>query len=393
MTADPQNRAEIRDLCDNIRRRALSPIVRQRIKLKNAGGGKMTGCCPFHKERSPSFYVYDRAPTHYHCFGCGAHGDAVTLYMELDNVHFLDAVQMAAAAVGIIADVQGLRNKQYKMAEPAPTPEEDEAARKKERDVCRKMWNEALPAAGTIVEKYLAEIRKISIADLPGGIIPPSLRFYSDCPYWIPDNWNRGKMKLLGKFPAMIAPLQAFDRSIQGIHLTYLDPRTGEKLKREIDGRKLPSKKMRGLSWGCAIRLAEAAEFMSCGEGIENVLSGMSCGAPGGWAAGSLGNLAGRGIGTGLQHPKRLDLKLPSVYPDMTWPYFRLPEITKRVLELQDNDSKDPPAAEKLFDRSLRRIQKLGMTPFKFVPPEGMDVNAAVIAGILQPGSFNAAFA
>ena len=44
-------------------------------------GANFTGCCAFHQERTPSMYVYAEQQT-YHCFGCGAHGDAITLIRE-----------------------------------------------------------------------------------------------------------------------------------------------------------------------------------------------------------------------------------------------------------------------------------------------------------------------
>ena len=66
-------------------------LIDARVKLKRAGR-EYTACCPFHDERSPSFYV---SPTKqfYHCFGCGAHGTAIKFLMEYDRLEFLDAVE------------------------------------------------------------------------------------------------------------------------------------------------------------------------------------------------------------------------------------------------------------------------------------------------------------
>lgn len=58
----------------------------------------MRGCCPFHEERSPSFYVY---ADHYHCFGCGKHGDAVSWLTEKQGLAFPDAVRELAQAAGL----------------------------------------------------------------------------------------------------------------------------------------------------------------------------------------------------------------------------------------------------------------------------------------------------
>jgi DNA primase len=58
----------------------------------------MKGCCPFHAEKTPSFYVYDDG---YHCFGCGAHGDAIGFVMQTGNRSFIEAVQTLAAEAGL----------------------------------------------------------------------------------------------------------------------------------------------------------------------------------------------------------------------------------------------------------------------------------------------------
>ena len=66
--------------------------------LKRAGNNH-TGCCPFHQERSPSMHVYDDG--HYHCYGCGAHGDVFTVIREKEHLDFSDAVEVLARRAGI----------------------------------------------------------------------------------------------------------------------------------------------------------------------------------------------------------------------------------------------------------------------------------------------------
>lgn len=63
-------------------------------------GANFACCCPFHQERTPSMYIYT-ADQHYYCFGCKAHGDAITLLREKENVSFSDAVEMLAKRAGI----------------------------------------------------------------------------------------------------------------------------------------------------------------------------------------------------------------------------------------------------------------------------------------------------
>ena len=80
-------------------------VVQQRVPLKRAGR-EWTACCPFHDERTPSFYV-SPAKQFYHCFGCGAHGSAVRFLMEYDRLEFPDAVEELAQSVGLAVPHEG----------------------------------------------------------------------------------------------------------------------------------------------------------------------------------------------------------------------------------------------------------------------------------------------
>ncbi|MGS1077511.1 DNA primase [Pseudoxanthomonas beigongshangi] len=74
-------------------------VVSARVPLKRQGK-EYSACCPFHDERSPSFTV---SPTKqfYHCFGCGAHGTALSFLMNYDRLEFLDAVEELARRNGM----------------------------------------------------------------------------------------------------------------------------------------------------------------------------------------------------------------------------------------------------------------------------------------------------
>lgn len=80
-------------------------VVQQRVPLKRAGR-EWTACCPFHDERTPSFYV-SPAKQFYHCFGCGAHGSAIKFLMEYDRLEFPDAVEELAQTVGVTVPHEG----------------------------------------------------------------------------------------------------------------------------------------------------------------------------------------------------------------------------------------------------------------------------------------------
>ena len=69
------------------------------VPLKKAGAN-YAACCPFHNEKSPSFTV---SPTKqfYHCFGCGAHGTAISFLMEYSGLGFVDAIKDLSSRVGL----------------------------------------------------------------------------------------------------------------------------------------------------------------------------------------------------------------------------------------------------------------------------------------------------
>lgn len=93
MSIPPRFLSELRD------RLTLSEIIGRRVRLARAGR-EFKGCCPFHQEKSPSFYVNDDKQF-YHCFGCGAHGDAIEFLMQHDNLAFTEAVEMLAPLAGM----------------------------------------------------------------------------------------------------------------------------------------------------------------------------------------------------------------------------------------------------------------------------------------------------
>ncbi|TCH97884.1 DNA primase [Roseococcus sp. SYP-B2431] len=91
---------------DELRARTPMPgLVGRRVRLSKSGRN-WKGLCPFHSEKSPSFYVYDDS---FHCFGCGAHGDAFAYVMRAEGGGFMEAVERLAGEAGL--DV------------PKPTPE------------------------------------------------------------------------------------------------------------------------------------------------------------------------------------------------------------------------------------------------------------------------------
>jgi DNA primase len=88
----------LRDVVD------IVDIISRYVPLKRAGGS-YKGLCPFHDEKTPSFTVH-KASRHYHCFGCGAHGDAVTFLMQQERMSFSQAMQFLAERFGVNLEVE-----------------------------------------------------------------------------------------------------------------------------------------------------------------------------------------------------------------------------------------------------------------------------------------------
>ncbi len=119
---------------DELRARTpLAALIGRSVRLTRSGR-EMKGCCPFHGEKTPSFYVYD---DHFHCFGCGEHGDAITFVMKTTGAGFVEAVETLAAEAGL----------ELPMASPLAA----EAARE------RAGIAEVLEAAGRVFQNWLFE--------------------------------------------------------------------------------------------------------------------------------------------------------------------------------------------------------------------------------------------
>jgi DNA primase len=91
-------------------------VVDAAVPLRKAGANYVA-CCPFHGEKTPSFTV-SQTKQFYHCFGCGAHGTAISFLMEYQGLGFVDAVEDLAKRIGV-AVPQEARDTP-KVARPAP---------------------------------------------------------------------------------------------------------------------------------------------------------------------------------------------------------------------------------------------------------------------------------
>ena len=72
----------------------ISEVIGSYVQLKRAGNS-LKACCPFHKEKTPSFHV-NASRQSFHCFGCGAGGDVFNFMMRYENLDFMAAAKRLA---------------------------------------------------------------------------------------------------------------------------------------------------------------------------------------------------------------------------------------------------------------------------------------------------------
>ncbi len=334
-------------------------------------GREWSGLCPFHREKTPSFTVVP-SKGFYHCFGCGAHGNAVDLLVGLEGMNFKDALAELAAEAGVEfpgADPGRVKRKRAPVAVAEAAPADDALARKKNRERAFRLWREGGPLDGSPAEAYLVEARAIPLKFVRGN---PVLRAAARVDYWAV---IAGRLSKIHTGPALLAAMQYADGKFAAVHITYLRPDGSGKLELyEAPGKKRPAKKVRGAPGGAAIRLSPPAARMAAGEGIETVLSVAPQGLPG-WAAYSLDNLAGAGLGTGERDPRDKRKRLPSTVPDMGRPGMQMPPECRHVTYLGDGDTKDPLMLEAKLKRAAARALQTGIHADYAITPAGTDFN------------------
>jgi DNA primase len=172
---------------DLLSRVDIVEVVGRHVELKKAGINHK-GLCPFHGEKSPSFIVSPSRQT-YHCFGCGAHGDAIRFLTEHHGMGFMDAVRDLAQQVGLTV--------------PESTASAEDKARAEAERSQRATLSEVLTKAG---EHYRAALKASPRAidylkkrGLTGAI---AARFGLG---YAPDGWRT----LAGVFPRYEDPLLA----------------------------------------------------------------------------------------------------------------------------------------------------------------------------------------
>src|SRR5579863_721521 len=165
---------------DELRARvSLGDLVGRRVRLIRRGR-EHTGLCPFHNEKTPSFYVVEDKGF-FHCFGCGAHGDAIGFLMRADNLDFIEAIERLAGEAGI--------------AVPQQTPQERERAQR------QKTLIEALAAAAGFYEAQLWSPAGIRAREYLGarGLDEETIRRFRLG--WAPEDRQSLRRALATEFP------------------------------------------------------------------------------------------------------------------------------------------------------------------------------------------------
>ena len=322
-------------------RTPLPSLVGRDVKLARASRG-FRGCCPFHSEKNPSFFVY---PDHYHCFGCGAHGDAFSYLMARDGCSFLEAASRLAGECGVDGTLARATSPQRAPAARIERIADDTDDRR--RRAALRLFLEAKPSlAGTPAADYLAA-RGIDLALLARQ--PRSLRFHPALPHH-----ESGRV-----FPALIAGVVGPGGAFSATHRTWIQQdEAGGWIKARVANPKLSLGIVaagcipiwRGAS-GKSLKDAPGDEVVVIGEGIETCLSiALACPELRVVAAVSLGNL-GR---------------------------VALPDQVRSVILAADNDIKD--AARRGLQRAVDLHLAAGRSVRVARSPVGKDFNDALRA-------------
>jgi len=96
---------------DLLARTDIVELIDHRVPLKKAGKNYVA-CCPFHSEKSPSFTV-SQDKQFYHCFGCGAHGNAISFMMAFEQLEFVEAIEELARQHHLEVPREGGNQKHY----------------------------------------------------------------------------------------------------------------------------------------------------------------------------------------------------------------------------------------------------------------------------------------
>lgn len=232
----------------------LAELAGRYVALKRRRPGEWWACCPFHRDRTPSFKI-DAGRQRFHCFGCGAGGDAIDFLARIEGLDTAGAIQRLKEAAG------GSPRQPH-----APSPlSEPETAARHNRELAQEVWRQSEPITDELALRYLAERRGLTRWD------HDRLRWHPQCP------WKGGRAGCI------LAPIS--------------DHATGHvvgiwRIRPALEG----SVERRGLgpARGNAARLfAAVGPQIVIAEGVEDALAAHELTDLPAWAALSAGNMRG----------------------------------------------------------------------------------------------------
>lgn len=300
----------------------LVALIGPHVQKLQQRGKEYVGLCPFHKEATGSFHIIPEKGF-FHCFGCGAHGDAFEWLAQTEKLSFGQALAKLQGQ-----DVPARSN--FVPVDPKVRVKEETAERKRKVQKAQQIWDEAqLNILGTPVETYLLARRVL------GYPPPPTIRFH-------PRLWNVEAEQFM---PAMVACICGTGGRIVGVHRTYL--RSDGRAKARVDIAKM----MLGDCQGRHVRLDNYGPKLIVAEGIETALAvKKACPALPVWAALSLNNM---------------DAPVPA--------------SVKELILCADGDNKDPKAADKVLQKAALAHQSKGHTVRIATPTHGQDFNDMIM--------------
>ncbi|WP_159981894.1 MULTISPECIES: CHC2 zinc finger domain-containing protein [unclassified Novosphingobium] len=246
---------EFRELVNKARERhSISDIIGRHTQLKKRGGGRdeQVGLCPFHSERTPSFEVNDTKGT-YHCWGCGAAGDAITFLVNCEGLSFRAAVEtLSGDAFPVISEEERTRRKR-----------EIERASASRIALARTIWSRSIRATLDTPAGVYARSRGITID------LPPTVRFVMTPRWYDPETGEAGR-----DIPAMACALQDVTGAVVGVQCVFLEDGGRRKYSRpRPDGSIGKAKLSFGQIVGSALRLGPVRPHLINCEGPEDGLT------------------------------------------------------------------------------------------------------------------------
>jgi hypothetical protein len=384
------------DELDDIRaRNSLADIAGGYVQLRRAAG-RLVGPCPLcgGKVTSQRFEILDEQS--WGCAACKDGGDVIRLVEKAEGCSFREAIEhLGGQRVVDPVHAKAL----FEARETKRLAREKTAAgfREAERKRLWRMWESAVrDIHSTPVERYLAGRGLVVPATCPG------LRYLPKAPFWhgeTVDSRGHKSPVLLHSGPAMLAAFIRGDGTFGGLHTTWLDGSV-RPIKIELTdpatGDVLASKKMRGSKTGAHIAvspLLPAPRRLIVGEGIETVLAVWTAHQLADrpiddmafWAAGDLGNMAGRATETmphpTLKMPSGRPQRVPGPVPDPDDTGLSIPDSVEELILLGDGDS-ERVLTQNAMTRAARRYAQSGRVIRIAFAPEGLDFNDVLRAGV-----------